>query len=57
MRPDKTGGHGGAGHSWQTEGNQNVIADKFKMVSSELPEAVEAAEGVIYKNDTEQSSE
>ena len=39
------------------EGNQNVIADKFKMVSSELPEAVEAAEGVIDKNDSEQSSE
>ena len=39
------------------EGDQNVIADKFKMASPELPEAVEAAEGVIDKNDSEQSSE
>ena len=39
------------------EGDQNVIADKFKMGRPELPEAVEAAEGVIDKNDSEQSSE
>ena len=37
------------------EGDKDVVADKLKVVSPQLLEAVKSTEGVVDKNDTEQS--